>query len=72
MTETLEQAEERCIAMEGLGDALLANSLFKESTRIFEELANLTENDATRLRAFRKAMECTFQLGDSSHLMELV
>jgi KaiC/GvpD/RAD55 family RecA-like ATPase/tetratricopeptide (TPR) repeat protein len=71
-TAKLEKADDMCAALEGLGDALLANSMLKYSSKTFEKLATVTENSIVRLRAFRKAMECAFQLGDSSYLMELV
>ena len=67
-----QEAETRRIALEGLGDAYYASSMFKEATRIFEDLATTAVTDVVRLRAFRKAMEAVFQYGDMTHLMELV
>lgn len=64
--------EKRTIALEGLGDALYANSLVKEATKVFLELADIAVNDVVRLRAYRKAMEAVFQYGDMPYLMELV
>jgi len=63
---------EKLIALEGIGDSFLAKSMFRESMKVFEELGNLTENSDVRLRAFRKAMNSAFQLGDISHLMDLI
>jgi predicted ATPase len=60
--EDPDRAEERSNALEGLGDAFYASSMFRESIRIFEELGNNAETDVARLRAFRKAMESAFQL----------
>ena len=69
---TPQEAETRRIALEGLGDAYYASSMFKEATRIFEDLATTVVTDVVRLRAFRKAMEAVFQYMDMPHLMELV
>jgi tetratricopeptide (TPR) repeat protein len=63
--------EERISALEGLGDALYANSMFSESIKVFENLGDVTETGVVRLRALRKAMESAFQLGHYSQLMEL-
>jgi KaiC/GvpD/RAD55 family RecA-like ATPase/tetratricopeptide (TPR) repeat protein len=70
--EEPQHAEQRAVALEGLGDAFYANSMFKDATRIFEDLADTVASDVVRLRAFRKAMEAVFQYGDAPHLMELV
>lgn len=67
-----ELTVERNVALEGMGDAFLASNMFKESTRIFEDLAKSTDDEVVRLRAFRKAMDSAFQLGDISHLMGLI
>lgn len=63
---------ERVNALEGMGDAFLANNMFKESMRVFEDFAKSTDNEIVKLRAFRKAMDSAFQLGDISHLMGLI
>jgi KaiC/GvpD/RAD55 family RecA-like ATPase/tetratricopeptide (TPR) repeat protein len=70
--EDPKRVEEMVSALEGLGDAFYANSMFREATRIFEDLADTAATDVVRLRAFRKAMEAVFQYGDAPHLMELV
>ena len=70
--EKSEHVEERLIAQEGLGDALFANCMFKEATRIFEDLANASETDAVRLRALRKAIKSVLLFGDRNHRMELI
>ena len=63
--------EERASALEGLGDAFFANSLFNEATKTFEHLADIGTG-VVRLRAYRKAMDAAFYQGDSTHLVELV
>ncbi|TRO48343.1 hypothetical protein E2P60_01165, partial [Candidatus Bathyarchaeota archaeon] len=60
------------LALEGLGDAYYANSMVKDSAKVFLELFNKTTDDVVRLRALRKAMESVFQYGDMPYLMELV
>lgn len=72
IADNQEFISEKLSALEGLGDALLASSMFKESVKVHEELADSTENGAVKLRAFRKAMDSAFQLGDHSHLLELL
>ena len=67
-----ECTEEDLVALEGLGDALKASNMFRESLKPYEELANKSELGIVRLRALRKAMESAFQLSDSSELMNLV
>ncbi len=59
-------------ALEGLGDAFCANSMFKEATLTFEELGNIAETNVIKLRAFRKAMESAFQQGDPNQMLELL
>ena len=71
VSENGENAEVRRRAREGLGDAYYANSMFKQATKIFEDLSNC-ETGVTKLRALRKAMESAFQYMDMRHLMELV
>jgi tetratricopeptide (TPR) repeat protein len=59
-------------ALEGLGDAFYANSMFKEASRIFEELGDTAKTSAVKLRAFRKATESAFQHGDPDQMLELL
>ena len=70
--ENPDSLSEKTNALEGLGDAYYANSMFGEAMRTFEELATTAPSDILRLRAFRKAMDASFQHGDTSHLMNLV
>ena len=58
-------------ALDGLGDAYQANSMFKEAIETFEILGDIGTG-ILRLRAFRKAMEPAFQLGDIASLKELI
>jgi tetratricopeptide (TPR) repeat protein/KaiC/GvpD/RAD55 family RecA-like ATPase len=72
VAEDRERAEERLGALEGLGDAFYANSMFKESMRMFEQLGDTAKTGVVKLRAYRKAMESAFQHGDAPRLIELV
>jgi tetratricopeptide (TPR) repeat protein len=62
---------ERVSALEGLGDAFYASSMFKEATETFE-LLGAVGTDILKIRALRKGMESTFQLGDRPKLIELL
>ncbi len=68
--EAPERANERLAALEGLGDAYFANSMFKEGEKTFELLANLATG-ATRLRAFNKAIDSAFIRGDGNYFAEM-
>jgi KaiC/GvpD/RAD55 family RecA-like ATPase/tetratricopeptide (TPR) repeat protein len=61
-------AEERRTALEGLGDAYAANSMYGEAIKTFDELA-ASETGAVRLRALRKAMDAAFLKGDKPDLL---
>jgi tetratricopeptide (TPR) repeat protein len=67
-----ELINEKLSALEDLGTAFYASSMFKEATRTFEELGETAESSVVKLRAFRKAMESAFQHGDPLRLLELV
>lgn len=69
--ESTENINERIIALEGLGDALQANNMFKEARKTFELLSSIGTG-VVKLRAFRKAMEAAFFQGDLAHLKELL
>jgi tetratricopeptide (TPR) repeat protein/KaiC/GvpD/RAD55 family RecA-like ATPase len=62
------QAEERRTALEGLGDAYAANSMFGEAMKTFDELA-ASETGAVKLRALRKATDAAFLKGDKPDLL---
>jgi predicted ATPase len=70
--EKPEYAKEKETALEGAGDALYNDNKLKEAMKTFEDLANTTKTEVTRLRAYRKAMNSTFEFGDVIHLSELV
>ncbi len=72
LPESAENAEKRAVAAEALGDAYYANCMFKDALSTFEQLA-ASEAGATKLRAYRKAMDTIFfGDGDKSHFDELV
>jgi tetratricopeptide (TPR) repeat protein len=60
---------EKVAALKGLGDALYANSAFKEAMNIFESLTSA--EGAIRVWALRRAMDAAFSQGDFGHLLEL-
>ena len=61
---------EKLVALEGLGDAFFANSMFTDAMKTFEQLSNMG-SDALRLRALRKAMDSAFFDGNTVHLLQL-
>ncbi|MCJ7559569.1 DUF2791 family P-loop domain-containing protein, partial [Candidatus Bathyarchaeota archaeon] len=63
-----EHAEEKRTALEGLGDAYYANSMYAEAIKTFDDLA-ASETGAVRLRALRKAMDAAFLKGDKPDLL---
>ena len=69
--ERPEHREDRLNALEGLGDAFFANCMYKEATKVFEDLSNTVETGATKLRALRKALKSSMLFGDSIRSMEL-
>ena len=64
-------SDEMTAALEGLGDALSAGGLFDEALETFEKLSNITENDVAKLRALRKALVCTYWVGNSALPLKL-
>ena len=69
--EESEHSRERISALEGLGDAYYAKSMYKQATETFELLSNVGTG-VVKLRAFRKAMDAAFFQGNFLHLEELV
>ena len=61
-------AEERRTALEGLGDAYAANSMYAEAIKTFDKLA-ASEAGAVRLRALRKAIESAYLKGDKPDIL---
>ena len=71
VSDDLENDERKRTALEGLGDAYFANSMFAKASEMFERLAG-SETGLVRLRAYRKAMDASFwRMGDPDHLMAL-
>ncbi len=68
--EDPEYANDKSAALEGLGEALFANSMFREATRSFEQLAGITTG-VVKLHALRRAMDSAFFQGEFVHLLEL-
>ena len=71
LEEDPQYAEQKNIALEGLGDAYYADNKFKLAVKTYETLAK-TEVNAFKLRALLKAMFASFLQGDIQHLAELV
>ena len=71
VTKTPEYANERTTAQEGLGDALSANGLVVEALKTFEQLSSIAESGVVKLRAFRKAVLCSYWMNDRAHSLEL-
>jgi len=63
-----EFADERNIALEGLGDAYAANCMYAEAIKTFDRLAE-SATGSLRLRAIRKAMDAAFVKGDKPDLL---
>jgi tetratricopeptide (TPR) repeat protein len=63
-------AEERMETLEGTGEALFAQSLFREAKETFEKLSDISSGQ-TKIRALRRAMDSSFFQGDFIHLYEL-
>jgi tetratricopeptide (TPR) repeat protein len=63
-----ELADERNVALEGLGDAYAANCMYAEAIKTFGQLAEC-ETGSLRLRALRKAMDAAFIKGDKPDLL---
>ena len=68
--EDPEYAEQRDVALEGLGDAFYANNKLKEASKTYENLVNIGA-DNVKVRALTKAMSAAFFQGDWRHLGDL-
>lgn len=66
-----ESATMRATALEGRGDALEASGFFVEAVKTFEDLTSFSESDILKLRALRKALVCSYWLGDRAHSIEI-
>jgi pentatricopeptide repeat protein len=71
ISEDPEYANERAMALEGLGEAFFSNSMFKEAIKTFEQLSEITTG-IVKLRALRRSMDSAFLQGEAAHLLELV
>ena len=60
-----EYAEEKRIALEGLGDALCSSGMFEDGIKVFETIIN-SEIGVACLRAYRKAVPASFWRADST------
>jgi KaiC/GvpD/RAD55 family RecA-like ATPase/tetratricopeptide (TPR) repeat protein len=60
--------EEKRTALEGLGDAYAAHSMYEEAIKTFDELA-ASETGVVKLRALRKATDAAFAKGDKPDLL---
>jgi KaiC/GvpD/RAD55 family RecA-like ATPase/tetratricopeptide (TPR) repeat protein len=69
--EDPQYAEQRNMALEGLGDAFYASNKFKEAVKTFETLAD-TDVGAVKMRALTKAMFAAFFQGDFLCIIKLV
>ena len=70
ISEFSQNAAETATALEGLGEAFFANSMFKEATKTFEQLSSI-ETGIMKLRALRRAMDAAFFQGEFVHLLKL-
>jgi len=64
-----ETDEEKTVALEGLGDAYAANSMYAEAIKTFDELASSVIG-ILKLRALRKASDSSFHLWDPKLLID--
>ena len=62
------EAPEKRIALEGLGDAYAASSFFRKAIAAFDTLATLSEG-VTKLRAIRKATDAAYAEGEMPDLL---
>jgi KaiC/GvpD/RAD55 family RecA-like ATPase/tetratricopeptide (TPR) repeat protein len=61
-------SEQRRTALEGLGDAYAANSMYREAIKTFDKLASL-ETGRQRLRSIRKAMDAAYFIWGAADLL---
>jgi len=63
-----QSTDERRTALEGLGDAYAASSMFGEAIKTFDKLAD-SSNNRTKLRAIRKATDAAYTKGDMPDIL---
>ena len=61
-------ADERITALEGLGDGLFARGRCGEAVKVFEQLSNSATSGLVKMRAMRKAMQCSFDARRLCHM----
>ena len=69
--EATEYANERTIALEGLGDGLFARARCGEAVKVFEQLSISADSGLVKLRALRKAMYASLIQGNTSRAQEI-
>jgi tetratricopeptide (TPR) repeat protein/KaiC/GvpD/RAD55 family RecA-like ATPase len=69
--EATGYADERTVALEGLGDGLFARARCGDAIKVFEQLSITTKSDLVKLRASRKAMYASLIRGDVSRALEI-
>ncbi len=69
--EATEYANERTIALEGLGDGLFARARCGEAVKVFEQLSITADSGLVKLRALRKAMYASLIQGNLSRAQEI-
>ncbi len=69
--EATEYANERTIALEGLGDGLFARARCGEAVKVFEQLSISADSGLIKLRALRKAMYASLIQGNLSRAQEI-
>jgi tetratricopeptide (TPR) repeat protein len=62
--EISEYADEKSVALEALGSALIESGRQSEAIRVFEQLHDAANSDLVKIRALRKAMFCATYQGD--------
>ncbi len=70
LSDDTSNDHKRILAQEGLGDAYYALASFEKSKQTFEKLTDMGSG-VVRLRALRKMMAASFQLGHLSYMIEL-
>ena len=68
--DDIKYADERTIALEGLGDGLYARGRCGEALKVFEQLSGSNTSDPVMARALRKAIDASFFGGDYSRTLE--
>jgi tetratricopeptide (TPR) repeat protein len=70
--DDMKYAEQRMIAMEGLGDGLYAKGRCRDAVEVFEQLSEITVFNSMKARALEKAIDASFFGGDYSRTIDCV